>query len=319
MKVSREDDNIMSYYENDVEFESTEMLEDYKELSVQLWLNIQKMATNCMTNIEVPHHMHNEYESSFDCENGPATLVHQSQKATNYSASDLSEEDVRTHFMYAALCYNISANDRDILYGVISGAMRSTDRKNSINDNNMGMTKANNEYKVRTNIPMHEKDIRRNYLIGCDSIVENLPIPNVNVLNGHAYVSIKDVIRHMLSFDIAVEPILPKSPQQNNISRRTETVISQNIYYRIHSIHPRDSIFIFHHHTIIKLSTVAIMSTRSVMGSASVTHVAGWAPPTIPNSIGENSIKMNDMFENPDLVHPTSKSSSTNSAKTHVL
>ena len=85
---------------------------------------------------------------------------------------------------------------------------------------------------VNTHIPLTDMDIRRYYLDGSKSIVENLPIPAVKTINDHAFVSLKDVISHVLEFDIGVEPILKKVRCNTDISRRTETVIAQNIYER---------------------------------------------------------------------------------------
>lgn len=230
------DDDVDSCVYHVDEEEIQTKYKGYDELLSDMWSNISNSTNDGVGSIECEHENIDSCIHKYDYDNGPAKLVHTSQKATTYSANDLSDDEVKTHILYASFCYNLSPNDREMLGDVISGIIRCTERRCS--KHNAPDTSSNgSKHDISTNIPVTDMDLRRCYLSGCNSVVDNLPIPTVQTIQEHAYVSLRDVISHILAFDIAVDPILERSRSTTNVSLRTETVLAQNIYEQMKSGH----------------------------------------------------------------------------------
>ena len=54
-------------------------------------------------------------------------------------------------------------------------------------------------HREKAKIPMQYKDLRRDYLKANNSIVQNLPIPNVSLKHGCAYVPARQIVNHLLA------------------------------------------------------------------------------------------------------------------------
>ena len=67
-------------------------------------------------------------------------------------------------------------------------------------------------------LPMDSNDIRKQYIDSKYSINNNLPMPTIQTLSNHAYISIVDIIRHMLGHGMIFDKINPVKNSFTNIT-----------------------------------------------------------------------------------------------------
>ena len=68
---------------------------------------------------------------------------------------------------------------------------------------------------LKTKPPSTGKEIDRYYLKISTSVAQNIPIPTINEMNDHAFVSIKDAIKHFLCFETNIDGILIEKVTSN--------------------------------------------------------------------------------------------------------
>ena len=79
-----------------------------------------------------------------------------------------------------------------------------------------------------------DAELRNIYITGKRSIVKNLPHPNVQLIDGHSYISIRQCISNFLACGKMPKKI--KNGNQNCVSCITESKMAQAILHRAHTI-----------------------------------------------------------------------------------
>ena len=81
---------------------------------------------------------------------------------------------------------------------------------------------------LKTHPPSSSKDILRYYLTSVTSIAKNIPIPTVEVNEGHAVISIKEALQHFLSFESNIDGMLiePISSSYKSIISSSSSITS---------------------------------------------------------------------------------------------
>ena len=101
--------------------------------------------------------------------------------------------------------------------------------KNNKENNNMTMI----PYEIQ--LPRNENEIRKYYIESKFSICDNLPIPHIQNLSNHAYISPIDIIRNILGHGLPLDTINGHSLNNKgttsfNISRISQSVRAQEIF-----------------------------------------------------------------------------------------
>ena len=79
--------------------------------------------------------------------------------------------------------------------------------------------------------------IRKFYKEGKYAIHPNLPHPSVEIIDGHSYVPLKEIIQDALANDIKYDPIF-SSPTSDRVSMLNESAFCQNLFEHFH---PRET------------------------------------------------------------------------------
>ena len=156
------------------------------------------------------------------------------ENSTNFSLSDV---EANLHMNLCKLSFILTRNTRNILIDVIKGITQYTIEQISaptksesiVNETNTKPTKLLPFHNICTTLTDSMKKLRNIYLEGKNSILSNLPRPKIYVEKDHAYVSIIDIIAHLLGFGIFLEPIQTYGCQHNPISHVRECSKSQII------------------------------------------------------------------------------------------
>jgi len=118
------------------------------------------------------------------------------------SGSTLDNLEVQFHLLATQLAFNIPRNDREKLaklvrWLVIIMEKRSQRKFSTATTNNV----------IDTAFPTTEARIRNFYLEGKRSICNNIPTPNVRIITGHAYISIRECIADILAHGLPLDCI----------------------------------------------------------------------------------------------------------------
>ena len=140
------------------------------------------------------------FEANHKTKSGAAYLCSYSQFYLEGMSAHLDSEEVLLDLKYACLSSQLAQGSRSLLAEVISGVIDkvSTECKNPGTSN------------IHLSIPNTKELIRSRYMEGRYAIYPNLPIPPVQELKEHSYISpidvIKDISGHGLPFDVISQP-----------------------------------------------------------------------------------------------------------------
>ncbi len=128
---------------------------------------------------------------------GATALVTRALTKTNYSLHLVNPRDVYYHLKAAYFVQDFTRNQR-IQFAEL---MELTCKISS--DNNIGVSvdgfTCNNEF-IKSSLPTTFNFIDNTYIRGKYAILENIPSPVVHNNEGHGYVSLFDIMSHLLSF-----------------------------------------------------------------------------------------------------------------------
>ena len=91
------------------------------------------------------------------------------------------------------------------------------------------------------NIPTTDAELRNLYLSGERSIIRNLPIPTVEVVDAHSYISIKECITNFLSAGKRPKVYEYIDKDLHNIDCITQSLAAQHIYKKAHEINAQSN------------------------------------------------------------------------------
>ena len=123
---------------------------------------------------------------------------------SNANHSDLPYKEAIYHLKATLLCYSLTASQRnhfsDLSYMIGTTFNPSFSHVNGL---------------LQTRLPSSSIDIDRYYLNRSTSIATNIPIPKVEEMDDHAYISIKEAIQHFLCFETNIDGMFTKSINSN--------------------------------------------------------------------------------------------------------
>lgn len=173
LKISAQDDTDNMFLENDNEEDET---------PTDKFLHFGRVESRCYF-----EHASNNM--------GLQYLVSRSYHDTKFVMPGITTDDVELHLSLAALCMDISRTQRYMLQKVLQTVVRATTQSSALQ-----LTES-----PLHSVPQTDAQLRSLYLEGRSSIKHNLPHPRVDSVHGHAFVSLKEVIRDMLGRGTAVE------------------------------------------------------------------------------------------------------------------
>ena len=114
------------------------------------------------------------------------------------------------HLNMAYLLNNASVKTHEIILSVMNTL---ADIQKKINEDELKkkrIRKTKRKLTWETNIPENINDSRRMYTLGTNSIVNNIPIPNVELLqdNKHSYISLKEIVADINGYGTDIERII---------------------------------------------------------------------------------------------------------------
>ena len=190
-------------------------------------------AASCL-NFDFGSEASNKYfEANHKTKSGAAYLCSYSQFHVEGMSTHLDSEEVSLDLKYACLCSQLPQGTRSLLAEVISGVIEKVSAECQPCKN----PQRNN---IRLTIPNTKELIRSRYMEGRHAIYPNLPIPPVQELKEHSYVSpidvIKDILGHGLPFDLISQPqyLSGESPLVTRIGesqRANEIKLNANLLY----------------------------------------------------------------------------------------
>ena len=138
--------------------------------------------------------------------------------------SQISLREIKYHIKATIFCCSLTASQIS-KFGELCDMMLHTCINANVSNNSFSTSR----------IVTSSKDVDRYYLKRSTSIVQNVPIPTIIELDDHAYVSIKEVIQHILYLNIPIDGMLPGDINTNykgiisSSSPMTGTKICKNI------------------------------------------------------------------------------------------
>ena len=140
----------------------------------------------------------------------------------------MEDDDIKLHLCYSRLAYNLGPSDRQLLCTLIQCVMSHVHKSS---EEMTECTQQKHQNIIRTTIPTTLSDVRKIYLEGKNSLIQNLPTPLIYKCDDdHAYVKVEDVIKHFFAF--GAKPELLKMFEHNyndTISYPTESKAGQRI------------------------------------------------------------------------------------------
>jgi len=128
---------------------------------------------------------------------GASSLVSRSVFGTVDECPIIDPAHVAMHLSLATLVSSITRAQRDQLADVLRYVSQVSviQHENSVCD------------VLPTRIPQSSSDLRSLYILGKDAMVPNLPRPNVQIVNDHAYVSLKECVADLLGHGLPLSYI----------------------------------------------------------------------------------------------------------------
>ena len=163
-------------------------------------------------------------------EKGYQTLVHKSlcDSSSITPSSSLSEDFVDLHMNLTKIVYKLPKTSWKTLIDIINGVVKNTTNQIKSLHNLSRIQDIPNNLSIPF-LPQAEKDLRRQYEDGKNSIYQNLPRPTIHTCEDHAYVSIIDVISIMLGYGIYTVPVLHQQENSNLVDNIMSSKAAQNV------------------------------------------------------------------------------------------
>ena len=155
------------------------------------------------------------FQHQYKNSGGSAYLVGLSQFHFSDIGNKIRKEEIDLDISIASLCNNIQKDKRNELAKVINGVSAFVRRVTEANMKSNGASLS--PYTIK--LPITENDIRKRYIDGKYSINDNLPMPTIHDLERHSYISIIDIVKHMLGHGMSFDTIQSyKSLSDNKVS-----------------------------------------------------------------------------------------------------
>ena len=119
--------------------------------------------------------------------NSVSSLVAKANCGTESIQRLISNEDTMLHILLARFTSKISRYQRHDLCEIINLIKK----KYSYTESDSNSSSICN---ISLDLPVNDACMRQTYLTGSNSIMKNLPIPSVNVIDKHSYVSVKECL-----------------------------------------------------------------------------------------------------------------------------
>ena len=152
------------------------------------------------------------FESQHKMKSGPMAIVGKALYGSSDSmtAQSISPSNCLFEVLLAMLTSNLSQAQNEML-GALLQHVRDFPTK-------LGCVLPNGRIDLPLKVPLHGKQIRALYVEGPNSIMELVPRPSIQVLpDGHAYISIRESIRHLLAHGVTMEPLLSLKKDDSSI------------------------------------------------------------------------------------------------------
>ena len=94
----------------------------------------------------------------------------------------------------------------------------------------------NSNRQYETSVPTSDAEMRNLYIVGRNSVIQNLPRPNVSMVNNHSYVSIKQCIANF--FAASKMPEKKSDYNINVIHNISDSKICKEVYERAYIMNP---------------------------------------------------------------------------------
>ena len=162
-------------------------------------------------------------------------------------SNKLNEEEVELDLKIAYLSSQLSVEQRHLFSEIINGIIEKENKKycqsesenlqtNSTSHhlyksgiNNKNVDK--NDFQYEIPLPRNKNDIRKYYIESKYSICDNLPIPCIQNLTNHAYISPIDIIRNILGHGLPLDKIQDSvSDNKGYFNTNNVSMISQSAH-----------------------------------------------------------------------------------------
>ena len=154
-----------------------------------------------------------------------SSLVAKANCGSDSATSYISKEDTMLHILLARLMSRITRYQRNDLCEIMNLIKQKYSSRNRTSN-----TSTNDQ--IVLDIPVNDACIRQRYLTGKNSIMKNLPTPNVIVIKDHSYVSIKECLCNWLMIKETPDYIKEKDRKRKTIDCITQSKVAKQIYRR---------------------------------------------------------------------------------------
>ena len=214
------DDNSEDNFEVDAKCASCDEIED----AVKNFLSSERNVSYEDQNILMKRYIESE---SISPGNGIRRIV-ACAFARNLSSDHMSitYKEAVYHLKATLFCYSLTA----------SQLSQFTDLSHMIGNIFYYSTNQNNSH-LRSHPPFSNLDVQQYYLWNNTSIAKNIPIPTVNDLHDHAYLTIKEALQHFLCFQSNIDGMLTESTCRSykNIISNSSSIPKEKICDSIRS------------------------------------------------------------------------------------
>ena len=150
---------------------------------------ILKNSIDFFRNLHIDHHLDN--------------LILKSLNQNTNEIIEISPTDQALHISFCNLAYRIAPQERMMLSSLVTNVISHTVQcSDTISHTNNDIDR---NYHVDTRIPTTMTEIRNVYI---DRMISMLPRPNIDTDASHAFISITELIRHVMALGIDCQPIL---------------------------------------------------------------------------------------------------------------
>ena len=163
-----------------------------------------------------------------------SSLVAKANCGSDSATSYISKEDTMLHILLARMMSRITRYQRNDLCEIMNLIKRKYSSRNITSN-----TSTNDQ--IVLDIPVNDACIRQRYLTGKNSIMKNLPTPNVIVIKDHSYVSIKECLCNWLMIKETPDYIKEKDQKRKTIDCITQSKVAKQIYGRALQINKNET------------------------------------------------------------------------------
>ena len=169
-----------------------------------------------------------------------SSLVAKANCGTGLLQPLISNEDTMLHILLARFTSKITRYQRHDLCEIINLIKKKYSIRNNETSDYSGIQ------NISLDLPINDACIRQTYLTGSNSIMKNLPIPSVKVVENHSYVSVRECLSNWLLFNNTPSYISNNNVTHNTVERIGECKIAKQIYRRalkVNKNHPNEDIY----------------------------------------------------------------------------